>query len=97
MTGWDARQHELDVTKNQAMYPVFQRTLQTNATKAIVLKQETTGCTSRETWGRIIEYFLNVPTLLSKQLLFLKTKLFRCTVSQCLHVKRAKKMSVRLP
>ena len=57
MTGWDAWQHELDVTKNHAMYPVFQRTLQTNATKAIVLKQETTGCTSRETWNRIIKYF----------------------------------------
>ena len=39
----DFRQRELDKTKNQAMYPVFQQTLLTNATKAIVLKQETTG------------------------------------------------------
>ena len=53
----DFRQRELDKTKNQAMYPVFQQTLLTNATKAIVLKQETTGCTSRETWGRVLHYF----------------------------------------
>ena len=53
MTGWDARQHELDTTKNQAMYPVFQCTLQTNAIKAIVLKQETTGCSSRVKWGKL--------------------------------------------
>ena len=42
----DPRQCELDKTKNQAMYPVFQQTFLTNATKAIV-----------ETWGRLILYF----------------------------------------
>ena len=53
----DFRQLELDKTKNQAMYPVFQQTFLTNPTKAIVLKQEATSCTSRETWGRLELYF----------------------------------------
>ena len=53
----DPPERELDETKNQAMYPVFQRTLQTNATKSIVLKQESTKCSSRKTWERLISYF----------------------------------------
>ena len=49
-TTLDLPSQELDRTKNQAMYPVFQRTLMTSATKSIVLKQESTGCSSRETY-----------------------------------------------
>ena len=47
---------DLDDTKNQAMYPVFQRTLQTMATKVIVLQQEYTKCLSRDTWKKIVDY-----------------------------------------
>ena len=54
---YDLQGQELDKTKNQAMYPVLQRTLQTAATKAIVLKQESTSCSSRDTWKRILDYF----------------------------------------
>ena len=39
-TTLDPSARELDATKKQAMYPVFQRTFLTSAMKSIVLKQE---------------------------------------------------------
>ena len=49
----DQQDLNLDDTKNQDMYPFFQRTLQTTATIAIVLVQESTKCFTRNTWEKI--------------------------------------------
>ena len=56
-TTLDPSAQDLDVMKNQAMYPVFQQTFLTSATKLIVLKQEAMKCLSRETWKRLVDYF----------------------------------------
>ena len=55
-TAMTPQELDLDDTKNQAMYPVFQRTLQAMATKVIVLQQEYTKCLSRDTWKKIVDY-----------------------------------------
>ena len=54
-TTLDPAAQDLDATKNQVMYPVFQRTFLTSATKSIVLKKEATKCSSRETWKHLVD------------------------------------------